>query len=261
MNNQAMSNRFQMFWFEGPLSWIELHSFRSFVRFPGTRLHVYSYDKNANPKIDGVEWEDANEILPLTIADQFRRLFDKYRRGREGSPPSWASDAFRYKLLYEKGGWYFDTDCILVKPLDPLFDLDFIFAFEEDDFIGTAVMKFPRGHPMLKAMYEECFRICERLSSEIDVKIDVKFTVFTRLLDDYAKKFGLFEKALPAEYFYPIPYESMDSLFRKPFNPGENAFIIHLWNTRLRRKRWAEKDVHPSILNPVTTRQSAERDS
>jgi len=250
MNNQAMSNRFQMFWFEGPLSWIELHSFRSFVRFPGTRLHVYSYDKNVDPKIDGVEWEDANEILPLTIADQFRRLFDKYGSRYHGTGYSWASDAFRYKLLYERGGWYFDTDCILVKPLTPFYSFDLVYAMESRKHAAPGVMKFPRGHPMLKEMYEECLRISEGLSER-----NPEWPTFgPRVFTEHLKKAGLLQSALTPEYFYPVPHGNVEA-FQTPFRPGENTFIIHLWSQNLRRKQWTEKDLHPSILNPTSIGQ------
>jgi len=218
-------NQFQMFWLDGPLDWMAKLCVRSFIRFPGVDLHLYSYDKNSDPKLSGCVWKDAEEILPYEIVDQYRRKM------RMGYAP--ASDIFRYQLLWQKGGWYFDTDCLLIKPLNPLFDLDYAFAWEELALINNGVIKFPRGHVMLKRMYERCMRF----DPKTYMWADSGPTIFTK----YLAKFGLLGRTLPSEYFYPIHYTNLEA-FRQRFSPAARTFVIHLWHGVLRT--WTLGDMH-----------------
>jgi mannosyltransferase OCH1-like enzyme len=123
---------------------------------------------------------------------------------------------FRYRLLYEKGGWWFDLDCFLVKPLTPLFDLDYVFGWETPTQVNAAVLKFPKNSEILDRLYKEYFEMDpDRWRPGFGIPL------FTQ----YLKKFNLITKALPPEYFYPIyPGES-----QRLSNQAEETFILHLY--------------------------------
>jgi hypothetical protein len=130
-----------------------------------------------------------------------------------------ASDLFRYKLLYEKGGWYFDTDCLLLKPLTPLFDRDYVFGWELETSVNNAVLKFPKGDELLDQLYKECV--------QINPETYTPWTVHT-LFHQYLKKFNLIDQALPRNYFYPIsPREKEQQLIPE----AESSYILHLFAT------------------------------
>ena len=209
------SNEFQFFWSEGPLNWISQLCLRSFTRFSG--VHLYSYDRDLNPGIQGCICHDANEYLSREIYERVKTSFGgKYG---EGSGYSRAADLFRYGLLHEKGGWYFDTDCLLIKPLTPLFDRDYVFGWARPTLVNNAVLKFPKGDVMLDELYKECVG----KSPEICL-VPGTVSLFTQ----YLKKFNLIDRALPRDYFYAMNgfWSKQD---QRSFILQESPYILHLY--------------------------------
>src|SRR5690606_19243092 len=95
-----------MFWHGPPLSRWERLCMRSFVaNGHPVRLHVYEEPRNVP---NGVTLVDAAEILPRSAL---------FAHARSGSFAVFA-DWFRYRLLYERGGLWVDTDVVCLKPLD-----------------------------------------------------------------------------------------------------------------------------------------------
>ena len=72
----------------------------------GHQYRLYAYQKFDNIP-SGVELRDANEILPKEHV---------YKIGWRGYSPF--SDWFRWELLSREVGWWVDTDCVCLKPLD-----------------------------------------------------------------------------------------------------------------------------------------------
>ncbi len=207
------SNEFQFFWSEGPLPWISQLCLRSFTRYSGVTVHLYSYDRDLNPAISGCVCHDASEYLPREIHERAKSSFGGSYGGGFGY--SEGADLFRYRLLYEKGGWYFDTDCLLIKPLTPLFDRDYVFGWKNATRVNNAVLKFPKGDAMLDQLYKECIQRRPETCQPTTVPL------FTQ----YLKKFNLIDRALPREYFYAIDWieHQQSSLLE------ENQYILHLY--------------------------------
>ncbi len=85
---------------------------RSFVNC-GHSVELYAYaDLDVPP---GVTLCDASRVLPLT--DVFCRAY-----GRTSVSVSAFSNLFRYKMLFEKGGIWADTDIFCQKSLTDLPD-------------------------------------------------------------------------------------------------------------------------------------------
>ena len=164
-------------------------------------------------RIPGCVIHDASEFLPREIADYW-----KMNIGARGFPA--ISDLFRCRLLHEKGGWYFDTDCILIKQLTPLFDLDYVFAWETTDkvFVGTAIIKFPKNTEMLDQLYKNFV--------QTDPKTWQHGITFMSLFTEYLRKFDLTDKTLSPEYFYPLYW---DQSTQQQSSSEDRTYIIHLW--------------------------------
>ena len=213
------SNEFQFFWYEGPLTWIAELCLRSFTRFPGVTIHLYSYDKNLDlAHVPGCICHDASEFLPREIAEHWKMSI-----GARVIPA--ISSLFRYRLLYEKGGWYFDTDCILIKPLTSFFNLDYVLAWENawdtraksPTMVCNAVIKFPKHTEMLQQLYEYCVHMDPKTWQP-----GALVPIFT----EYLRKFNLIDKALSPEYFYPISsyYKS-----QQLSTSEDRTHIVHLF--------------------------------
>jgi hypothetical protein len=108
-------------WIGDSLSLMEIASITSFLRF-GYEYHLYVFDapKRVPP---GTKLMDAEEILPKRMV---YRVSGASEHGG-GSITSFAN-IFRWKLLYERGGFWVDTDLILLRPLD--FDAEYLLAGE-----------------------------------------------------------------------------------------------------------------------------------
>ena len=72
------------------------------------------------------------------------------------------ADYLRLKILYERGGVYFDTDIQVIKDITPLLDRSILLGYEKnykgDLQIGTGVIGCEKGNPVIRAcldFYEE----------------------------------------------------------------------------------------------------------
>ena len=214
----ANSNEFQFFWSEGPLDWTSWLCLRSFTRYSGVTVHLYSYDRDLNPEILGCLCHDASEYLPREIYERVRSGFEETYGGASGYRE--AADLFRYKLLYERGEWYFDTDCLLLKPLTPLFDRDYVFG-RGTVSVNNAVLKFPKGDTLLDQLFKECLQRSPLACLPGTVP----------LFNQYLKKFNLINQVLPRNYFYPI---SATQKYQQTISAEESSYILHLYTSNER---------------------------
>jgi hypothetical protein len=96
---------------------------------------------------------------------EHRSVFDAFRE------PIQRVDFFRYLAIYRLGGFYFDLDVLLSKPLDDLVQHECVFAFEDlnwnqflrtrygvDWNVGNYGFGAAAGAPFLNAVIENCCR-------------------------------------------------------------------------------------------------------
>lgn len=90
---------------------------------------------------DGVMRRDAREILKQPVAF--------YRHEFDGPSPALHANHFRYALLDMLGGWWVDTDVMLLAASLPAADV--FLAQQSDLTLNNSVMRFPPAHPLIKA--------------------------------------------------------------------------------------------------------------
>ena len=236
-------------WVGGRLSALERLCIRSFCSH-GHEFHLYHYDELENvPRVDGLRLINAEEILP-------RAAIFRYRR--RGSLAGFA-DYFRWELMRQKGGWYADMDMVCLRPLD--FAADVVVGWEcEGSHVNSAMMKFPRGHLMAKAMANACENINQFVPWDNARRITrkIKRIVLFRNARKYIgwgeaggpegttlaiKHFGLEKHVLPMHVFYPIPCKDAPDLFdgspQKAAAVGgdiSGAHAVHFYNEIIRGK-------------------------
>jgi hypothetical protein len=180
------------FWHGPPLDPYRLICLRSFVS-RGHTVELYTYDDIATP--DWIVQRDAREIWP---ADQVLR----YRSGDGTGNPALHANLFRCALLHRLGGWWVDTDVILLKQDMP--SETFFFAREDDPHVNNAIMKFPAGHALLAAAVEYC-----RNTGEGAVWGQTGPRLLTRLVCEH----GLTGYSQPAAVTCPVPWWDIEALF------------------------------------------------
>lgn len=214
-----MLDPIQGLWIGQALGPMEQCSIRSFVR-NGHPYHLFVYDT-----VDGIPpgtaIMDAAQILPKAL------LF-------ANDPNTFAavSDLFRYKLLYERGGYWADLDVVCLRPFS--FTQEYVFTqeLEKDGTIGfgSCVIKTSAGSESMRA----CLEVCLARGSR-----DVRWGEFgPALLGKAITQLELTKHLVPYRVFCPIPYWTWDLLLRDDQEAqeairgriGGDTRAIHLWN-------------------------------
>jgi hypothetical protein len=229
----------QMFWHGLPVSRIEQLSMVSFLR-NGHVVHLYVYDELPGVP-EGVELKDAAEVLPRSSLFFHRR----------NHSVAHFSDWFRYRLLFERGGLWSDTDMVCLKPFD--YANPIVFAWQDEQNLNNAVLGLPAGDPLAEWLAQSCERPNQMLPYD---SLSQRLAKLKRRLKRQGREAvrwggtgpygltsaarhlgGYLEHALPKWHFYPIGYEESRRLFESP-PPGAPANFngsraVHLWNQLL----------------------------
>lgn len=213
----------QSLWIGKKLTVMEKLSISSFLK-NGHSFNLYIYeDVKGIP--EGVNIMDANKILPS------KKIF-KYKHYN-----SYAGFAnlFRYKLLYEKGGYWVDTDVICLREFDH--DVDYVFAGErtKKSFFGkklevcNCIIKVPKESTIMKY----CFDVASKKNTDELIWGQTGPILLTKAINKFKMK--TFVK--DPEVFCPIDWWDWRHIIsEKPNNTiYKNSDSIHLWNEMWRR--------------------------
>ncbi len=210
--------KFQTFWGGRRISPYEVLCLRSFTSV-GHEIDLYTYDLGM-PVLPGVTICDANELLSSKEYSENTEYFIGH--------PGIFSDHFRYKLLYELGGWWIDMDVLLIGT--PSCQA-LCFAYQDENLVNNAIMRFPSHHPTMLSCLLNTARL-RKLGGV--VWGDTGPNLLTSVLDYY----GLLHFAAGKDNYYPLSFmnifdvfdpEKFDEVKRKL----ESATFLHLWNVVL----------------------------
>lgn len=217
----------QSLWIGARLSTLEQLSIRSFLDH-GHAFHLYVYQDVAGCP-PGTVLRDAGEILPAAEVFQYpdRKSFAAF------------ANIFRYKLLFERGGWWADTDMVCLRRLDLADAHVFVSetvalrgAVSPQTVVGNCLIKAPAGSPaMALALRESLARDRATLRwGEIG----------PRLVGEVVDALRLQRFVQPPAAFCPIGYGAWRELIaaQPPSLPAE-AYAVHFWNEMW---RLAEQD-------------------
>jgi hypothetical protein len=169
----------------------------------------------------GAVLRDARDILDRDVAF--------YRNEFDGPSPSLHSNHFRYALLEQLGGWWIDTDVLLLAPALPA-QPAFV-AWQSDHELNGAVMRFPPAHPLMAAA---------RRQTEHDLVGATWGDVGPKLLTELQPVHAPDISIAPRESAYAIgPDEFQKFLLPEARDEVEartaDATFVHLWNEMWRR--------------------------
>jgi hypothetical protein len=211
-------------WIGTTLSNLELLTLRSFVAH-GHLFHLWVYETLETEMPDGVIVEDANQIL-----DQ-KHIF-RYREGDIGKGSvAGFSDIFRYKLLYDQGGWWVDMDVTCLRP----FSFDAPYVFRRHDFLPVVgnIMKAPKGSLVMKAAFEQALAEVDEFNTDWLKPVDI--------LNQQIEQHSL-QHYIQDRLCNPDRWELI-TLFRESnLEPKEEWFAIHWINVEWNRRSF-ERDM------------------
>ena len=208
-------------WIGTELGAIELLTIRSFIG-RGHHIKLWLYDVLKTPLPDGVEICDANLILPKDKVFAYRNK-NKYGHGK-GSVAGF-SDIFRYKLLYEKGGWWVDMDITCLKPLN--FTEPYYFRKHHDLLLVGNVMKCPAHSELMLKCYEEAAATVDENNTDWHKPIDI--------LNRHVTGLGL-EKYIREGHSNIDRWEKTNRLILTSQSPPADWYFIHWQNEEWRHR-------------------------
>ena len=227
----------QGLWVGNPLSKMEQMCIKSFLYW-GHEFHLYVYEPIENIP-EGTIVKDANEILSKDV------IFT-YQNGDEKGSFAGFSNFFRYKLIYDKGGFWVDMDTICLKPFD--FTSPYVFSSELNgegiEMINCGIIGAPKHNQMCLTGFEICMTKDRKsmMFGETGPQL-MRFIIDKYDLKYYAKSYKV---------FCPIHYYHVDSLVNENESVDElmcdllnDSYAIHLWNELWRRRKLDKNATFP----------------
>lgn len=177
--------------------------------------------------------------------------FNEMKRGKKdpGEIPlaQNLSNLLRLAVLYKYGGVYMDTDFILLKPLSELRNSIGAQSMDMETKrwtrLNNAVLVFDMNHPLLLRFMEEFARTFDGNKWGHNGPYMV-----SRVVERVGNKPGFGFAVLPPMAFYPVDWNKIGRLFKKPKNRADSKWVnakllqlsgetygIHLWNRQTSR--------------------------
>lgn len=215
-------------WVGKRLSNLELLTLHSFVRH-GHTFHLWIYEQLENTLPDGIICKDANEIIPQSEIF-YKQKGDKTKNFGVGSLALF-SDLFRYKLLYEKGGWWVDMDVTCLAS----FSIKTPYFFRSHPILPMVgnVMKCPKHAPVMLATYQITRQQCDEQTTD--------WLLSNQLLSEQVKKHGL-DRFISKKISNDDDWLIIERLLFGRFQPPQNWNYIH-WMNEEWRQRGIDKNI------------------
>ena len=222
-----MSQIVQSLWIGTSLPPIQRLSIRSFLEH-GHEYHLYAFEEIVGVP-EGTIVRDASTILS-------RESIFCYQDGFGRGSYSAFSNLFRYKLIYEQGGWWVDTDVVCLRRFD--FDDEFIFAMEREVDNTTMAASCVLKSPARSEYLGYCLQVC-------DAKDKARVTwgeIGPYLLNGAIKRFNLTSHLVPVHVFNPINHFEFTDILKPGFDVSRlaDSYAVHLWN-----QRWKSQNIDP----------------
>ena len=230
----------QSLWIGPELSTLEQLCCHSFIKC-GHIFHLYTYEKVDNIPSE-VKVLDANQIIPFSELEMIKKDQLPF------------SDIFRYKMLYEKGGYWVDLDMICLKKLN--FKEPYIFSSERTIQKGglrnrkgtftsnIGILKAPKKSEFYLKVYEESIK---KIKKKGKSSKPIEFMV---LMKKYIPAYNLQKYIKPPNYFCPLDWWNTKEAFYPPCCPEkygvpgyeqkeilQGPYTIHMWRSLMRKKK------------------------
>lgn len=225
------------FFWVGKITQYEVLSFNSFLN-NGFKVNLWTYFSNWNDKNTTLLDENINLLDASKIVSESYLM--KFTQDNQKSNMSSFSNLFRFELLRQGHGWWFDSDCVClrnVKDFERLVeDKKFVFGLEYENYVGSSV-----------AFISDSY-IAELLTDETYSKLNTNDFNFywgeigPDLITEVLEKENLIHEVYPEEFFFKVPAQDFHLFFnadnktkQQLFDFIDNSYVSHTWNEMFRK--------------------------
>ena len=218
-------------WIGSVLSKIELLTIQSFID-NGHEFHLWVYEPIQTPLPVEVVIEDANEIIQASKIFRYKYT-NEFGHGK-GSVSGF-SDVFRYKLLYERGGWWTDMDMTCLKPLN--IESPYFFRSHHELFLVGNIMKAPKGCDLMALCYKEANETIDENNTDWHKPIEI--------LNKHVCELQL-EKFVYSGYSNEDIWEEVQQYAKGKVKIPDKYIVLHWMNEEWRSRRMDKDDIRLS---------------
>ncbi len=176
---------------------------------PQETLECIDSWKEKNPDFEIKEWNEIN--FPVENHPFATRMFTEKKW-------SFLSDYVRLIVLYDEGGFYLDTDMLLLQSIWPLTQHACVLGEESPGVISAGMIGAEKNHPFIAKAKE----IYDKNPKEL---ITIP-RVLSQVYGSYEDKNSL--TVLSPETFYPFDSEHIKEFHGQDL--GKAVFGVHLWH-------------------------------
>ena len=215
----------QSLWIGDKLGIREQLSIMSFLR-NGHQFELWTYNTVQNVP-EGTRVLDASKIMPKTVVDS--------------CDSRWCSDAFRYKMLFERGGYWVDLDVVCLRPFD--FGIEYLFTLQHNwgylnkHIVVGNVIKAPKGSTLMQELYDFCLEYLpkEKYFGQVGPELLTRKLIYEN--NSHYTRF-----IAPAQLFNNIDWQEVQLFLTANSQSWErlkhpDVYAVHLWS-----KMWHNLD-------------------
>ncbi len=181
-----------------------------------------------NPKseeiLDCIEsWKDTNSDFEIKEWSELTFPVERYPfASRMYNEKKWAfvSDYARLAILYENGGFYLDTDMLLLQSLDQCANAECSVGEESPSVLNAAYLGCAPKHFFVKA----CLDYYNTNPETVETIPRVMTRIYNSLSEEERSKITVY----PSNVFYPFTIETIKKYTGQDLD--KDVIGVHLWN-------------------------------
>lgn len=177
--------------------------------------------RKLNPDYQIIRWDESNYDVTKNAY-----MSECYSIPKWGFVPDYA----RTDIIYNYGGFYFDTDVELKKPLDSLLDEKCIMGFEKSDSVnhghGFAAEK---GNAIIKELLD-FYDSIHFINADGSLNMTASPVYITQLLIKHGLKLNGKEQVIDGVHVYPTEYFCPKDYLTGKIKLTTNTISIHHFN-------------------------------
>lgn len=236
------------FFWHGDLLRLQRSVIASFVHH-GFEVNLWSY---VGHQVPGARACDARAILPES--DLFKYKYITKHTSESTASIAVFSDLFRYTLLSEQSGWWFDTDGFCLVNADKFKTLretreivagaECVFEMSAFESVANGVLYMDKTHAA------ELLRRAKILCNQYNNVLPQWGIIGPKLLTNYINEKQLRSNVVSHGCFYAIHWDKPHYFFYAPHKQKckdmtKDSFITHVWNSILDGQQFYDKNNPP----------------
>lgn len=177
--------------------------------------------KKLNPDYQIIRWDESNYDVKKCAY-----MAECYSASKWGFVPDYA----RTDIVYQHGGFYFDTDVELLKPLDSLLEEKCVMGFEKADYVNHGHgFAAEQGHPILKELLD-FYDSIHFIHADGSLNLTPSPVYITELLVKHGLKLNGKEQYVDDVHVYPTEYLCPKNYLTGEIRLTRNTISIHHFN-------------------------------